>query len=246
MKIQELESPIIAAHRGLSSLFPENTLPAFEAALNLGCQMIELDVGVTKDNVFVIFHDETLERTTAGSGRISEKEYKEICGLDAASKISNGKIRSKIPLLSDVLDLVKDRCALNIEIKGEVYKKGEDSGSHEAFIVEQVIERQMKDQIIFSSFNHEILKRLRRLSKELNLGILTSGEPRPPVSLTKELNAFSWHPGHVNLSRKKIEKYKDLTGKKIIPYTVNNPKKAAKLLNAGVDGFFTDYPQNFI
>jgi len=247
MKLCELKEPVFAAHRGLSSLFPENTMPAFIAALNMGCAMIELDVGVTKDNEVVVIHDDTLDRTTSGSGKISEKFFSEIYfGPDTGSRLSSGKIYSKIPRLEEVLNLVKGRAVLNIEIKSEVYKKGDDKKSPEALILELVEKKEMIDQVVFSSFNHKILVRLRNLSESANLGILTSGEPRPPVALTRSLNAYSWHPGHVNLSKKHIRFYKRHTGRKVIPYTVNKSKKASRLLKSGVSGFFTDYPQKFI
>jgi glycerophosphoryl diester phosphodiesterase len=247
MKLLELKEPVFAAHRGLSSLFPENTMPAFIAALNLGCSMIELDVGITKDNEIVVIHDDTLDRTTTGRGKISDNFYSDIFyKADAGKILSSGKISAKVPRLEEVLNLVKDRAVLNIEIKSEVYKKGDDKKSSEAMILWLVEKKNMIDQVIFSSFNHKILLRLRELSKTANLGILTSGEPRPPVGLTRKLNAFSWHPGHVNLSKKHIRYYKRHTGKKVIPYTVNKPKKASKLIKSGVSGFFTDCPQKFI
>ncbi|MCB9481185.1 MAG: hypothetical protein H6681_02300 [Desulfobacteraceae bacterium] len=247
MKLCQLKEPVFAAHRGLSSLFPENTMPAFIAALNLGCTMIELDVGVTKDNEVVVIHDDSLDRTTTGRGKICDNFYSDIFfRADSGVVLSSGKISAKVPRLEDVLNLVKNRAVLNIEIKSEVYKKGEDKKSLEAMIVELVEKKDMIDQVIFSSFNHKILLRIRNISKTANIGILTSGEPRPPVGLTRSLNAFSWHPGHVNLSKKHIRYYKRHTGKKVIPYTVNKPKKAAKLIKSGVSGFFTDYPQKFI
>ncbi|MGE4520505.1 MAG: glycerophosphodiester phosphodiesterase [Desulfobacteraceae bacterium] len=247
MKLCQLKEPVIAAHRGLSSLFPENTMPAFMAALNMGCSMIELDVGLTRDNEVVVIHDDTLDRTTSGRGKISEKFFSEIYfEADAGTFLSSGKISSKIPRLEDVLNLVKGRAVLNIEIKSEVYKKGDDRKSSEAVILELVEKKEMLDQVIFSSFNHKILVRLRNLSETVNIGILTSGEPRPPVALSRNLNAYSWHPGHVNLSKKHIRYYKKHAGGKVIPYTVNKSKKASKLLKSGVSGFFTDYPQKFI
>jgi glycerophosphoryl diester phosphodiesterase len=247
MKLSELKEPVIAAHRGLSSLFPENTMPAFIGALNLGCLMIELDVGISKDGEAVVIHDDILDRTTTLRGKVSEKFFSEIYfEADAGLPLSSGKMSAKIPRLEDVLDLVKGKAVLNIEIKSEVYKKGSDSGSAEAGILDLVNKKEMIDQVIFSSFNHNILVRLRSLSKSANIGILTSGEPRPPVGLTRSLNAYSWHPGHLNLSKKHIKYYKKHTGRKVIPYTVNKSKKASKLLKSGVNGFFTDYPQKFI
>lgn len=246
MKITDLQFPFAAAHRGVSSLFPENTMPAFLCAVNLGCQMIEFDVGVTKDNKLVIMHDETIDRTTNGTGKICNLTYSEILSYDAGLKLSKGKISTKVPLLEDVLTLVKNRICLNIEIKSEVYKSGIDEDSAEAAILDMVKSKNMVDQIIFSSFNHKILVRLRRLSEDVHIGILTSGEPRPPIGLANEINAFSWHPDQVNLMKRHIKKFKKGTGKKIIPYTVNKFKKAKKLVEHGIDGFFTDYPQKFV
>ncbi|MDY0131113.1 MAG: glycerophosphodiester phosphodiesterase family protein [Desulforegulaceae bacterium] len=247
MKLSDLKEPVIAAHRGLSSLFPENTMPAFIAALNLGCVMIELDVGTTKDGEAVVIHDATLERTTSGLGRVSEKFFSDIFfKADAGIRLSSGKISTKVPRLEEVLNLVKKRAVLNIEIKSEVYIKGDDRKSSEAMILELVKQKGMMEQVVFSSFNHKILLRLRNLSQAANLGILTSGEPRPPIGLTRNLNAYSWHPDQRNLSAKHIKDYKKHTNKKVIPYTVNKSKRASRLIKAGVSGFFTDYPQKFI
>jgi glycerophosphoryl diester phosphodiesterase len=246
MNIHDLKIPVIAAHRGVSSLFPENTMPAFIAALNLGCEMIELDISVTKDKEFVVIHDETLERTTSGTGKISDRFFAEIYGFDAGFKLTEKKISAKVPLLSEVLDLVKNRAVLNVEVKSEVYSKSNAEDSAEKLLLEMIEKREMTDQVILSSFNHKILQRLRKISDEVNLGILTSGEPRPPIALTRKLDAFSWHPTHINLSKKIIKYYKKHTGKKIIPYTVNKSKKASSLIKTGIDGFFTDYPQKFL
>lgn len=246
MRFSDLKNPVVTAHRGISSIYPENTMPAFEAAIDLGCQMLELDVSLTSDDEFVVIHDETIDRTTNGKGLIADIPYRDICSFDAGLKLSKGKISTKIPLLKDVLKLVKNKAILNIEVKSEVYKSGRDEISHEAALIKLISQEEMIDQIIFSSFNHKILKRLRRLSKDVKLGILTKKSTFPPITLTNKLDAFSWHPGHFHLTKKKIKLFKKYTGKKIIPYTINSRKKAFKLLRNGVDGFFTDYPQKFI
>jgi glycerophosphoryl diester phosphodiesterase len=123
MNINDLDFPVAIAHRGVSSILPENTIPAFEAALNIGCKMIELDVGITKDGDFAVIHDATLERTTNGFGRVSDTTSLVIKKLNAADKFGKEKLFTKVPMLEDVLGLVKERVFLNIEVKSEVFKK---------------------------------------------------------------------------------------------------------------------------
>jgi len=236
----------VIAHRGVSSLFPENTMPAFMAAINIGCQMIELDVSLTKDGRVVVIHDDTLERTTSGGGRICDTIFDDISGLDAGLKMSDGKIGTHIPLLEDVLKLAKGRIAVNIEIKSEVDKKKWNGKSAEEHILKLVLENEMGKNVIFSSFSTNILRVLRSFSKDIYIGILTYGDPRPPVQYSKELDVFSWHPEGVNLTKKHIAYYKKRTGRKVIPYTLNKKRKIKRLLHAGIDGYFTDFPQNYI
>lgn len=246
MNIKDLDLPVAIAHRGVSSLFPENTIPAFEAAINMGCKMVEFDVGVTKDRAFAIIHDSTLERTTNGSGKICNITSMELNKLNAADKFEKGGLFTKVPILDDILGIFKNRVFLNIEVKSEVFKTGLDETSHEADLLRVVKENKMIHQVLFSSFNYKTLLRLRRLDENISLGILTSGYKRPPISMTRELNAFSWNPDYSNLSEKSIKHYKKETGKKVIPYTINCSKKANRLIKAGIDGFFTDCPQKFI
>ncbi len=245
MNIQDIKRPLIIAHRGVSSLFPENTMPAFISALEIGCKMIEFDVGISGDNKFIVIHDDTLDRTTTGSGKVNETSYDEIYELDAGLKLSNGKISAKIPLLSDVLDFAYNKIFLNIEIKSEVYQGNRKNNFPEHEIAELVEKKGMTNQVIFSSFNFRLLSRLRDFSEKLHIGILTSTDEKPPIDFAKEINAFSWNPSSFNLNRKQIHNFKTKTGKFVFPYTVNKSKTATNLIKSGADGFFTDYPQKF-
>ncbi len=113
-----LASKGICAHRGANKTHPENTLAAFNEAIRLGAHMIEFDVQLTKDNKLVIMHDETVDRTTNGSGRVSELTFEEIRKLDAGSWKSDFFAGEKVPTLQEVLNIMPDSIWLNIHLKG--------------------------------------------------------------------------------------------------------------------------------
>ncbi len=108
---------LIIAHRGASGEFPENTLPAFAAAIEAGAQMCELDVQLTRDGAAVVIHDETVDRTTNGTGAVAAMSLAEIRRLDAGVKFGARFAGTRIPTLEEVLTLVRGRCALNVELK---------------------------------------------------------------------------------------------------------------------------------
>jgi len=108
---------IVIAHRGFSGGAPENTISAFKKAIEVGSDMIELDVRFSKDGEIVVIHDETLERTTTGKGRVIEKTISELKQLDAGSKFHSSFSGEKIPTLRDVLQLAHRQIPVNIELK---------------------------------------------------------------------------------------------------------------------------------
>lgn len=152
------------AHRGYPIKHPENTLSGFRAAIELGFTHIELDVHLTKDNVPVVIHDPTLNRTTNGTGAVKDLTLKELMSLDAG----NGEF---IPTLEEVLLLVKDRMLVDIELKqmGDYY-----SGLEEA-VLEVINKVEMRDQVFLTSFDHYSLERVRALDSEIALGPVIYG-----------------------------------------------------------------------
>ncbi|UZR97754.1 glycerophosphodiester phosphodiesterase [Chondrinema litorale] len=116
---QQLPSTGLCAHRGAMDTHPENTIPAFKAAIEAGAQMIEFDVWLTKDNKMVIIHDETVDRTTNGTGEVSSLTFEEIRKLDAGSWKLEEFSGVQIPTLEEVLDIMPYNVWLNIHIKQE-------------------------------------------------------------------------------------------------------------------------------
>jgi len=118
-QLEMLPSRGVCAHRGANSTHPENTISAFKEAIRLGAQMIEFDVQLTKDNILIIMHDDTVDRTTNGHGLVSKLTFEEITKLDAGSWKSRKYLGEKIPTLQDVLQIMPNNIWLNIHLKGD-------------------------------------------------------------------------------------------------------------------------------
>ncbi len=127
--------PLVVAHRGASGIAPENTLPAIDKALLAGADFIEIDVQLTRDRQVVLMHDETVDRTTNGKGKIGEMTADQVAGLDAGSWFGAEFTGTKVPLLEEVVAHIGGRTGLLIEIKK---KKGFNEG-----IEEEVIRRSL-------------------------------------------------------------------------------------------------------
>lgn len=160
----------IWAHRGCSQRYPENTITAFEKAAKLdGLTGIELDIQMTKDNEIVVIHDERVDRTTSGTGYVRDFTYSQIRQLD----IENGNSqKEKIPSVIEVLDLLKEDMKtgllLNIELKNSIiaYEGMEDK------ILSMIAERNLQEQVVYSSFYTKSLKRIRDLEAKAAIGVL--------------------------------------------------------------------------
>ena len=111
------ERPRVIAHRGFSGVAPENTLAAFRRAIEIGADMIEVDVALTGDGHVVCLHDETLDRTTDGQGLLAAATFEEVRRLDAGSWFAPELAGEKVPTLAEVLDLARGRILVNVEIK---------------------------------------------------------------------------------------------------------------------------------
>ena len=120
--IKNIKTPWVIGHRGYPAKYPENTLAAFEAAIEAGAIMIELDVMLSRDRKVVVIHDATLDRTTNGKGNVADFTLAELKQLDAGSWLDAQFADQQIPELSEVLDLINSRAYVNIEIKSNAYE----------------------------------------------------------------------------------------------------------------------------
>lgn len=217
-------------HRGAMGYEPENTLRSFKKGLELGVDMVELDVYALKTGELVVIHDDKVDRTTDGHGYVMDKTFEEIKSLDAGDG-------EKIPTLQEVLELVDKKVQVNIELKGE------GTAQPVAKVIDQYIKDKgwSGDHFIVSSFDHYELKEFNSLKPEIRIGALITGIPIGYCDYAEKVNAYS-----VNLNLEFInQKFVDDAhgrGLKVFVYTVNDKDDINRMKDLGVDGLFSNFP----
>lgn len=233
-----MKQPLIIAHRGASAYAPENTMTAFEKALQMGAGGIELDVQLSSDGQLVVIHDEKLDRTSDGRGWVKDRTLEELKALDFGSWSSAGFAGEKIPLLEEVMDLLKQQdILLNIEIKtGIVPYPGIEQKTADI-----ILKYNMQDRVIVSSFNHYSLVEIRRLQPEIKTGVLYMAGIYEPWKYAAGVGACAIHPLFYNVQAQIMEGCKE-NGISVNTFTVDQPEMIRKVALAGVDGIITNVP----
>lgn len=219
----------IIAHRGASGEYPENTLLAFAQALAQGADAIELDVFAVEGELIVI-HDAKLERTTNGKGSIYQYTLAELASIDAGRG-------QAIPSLWQVLQLIQNKCWLNIELKGantlQPLLRLLDRAENELGFDLQTL--------LVSSFNHPLLNALKAARPAIRTGALTASLPLHYAAFAAELKAEAVHCDAGFIDEQMIKDAK-VRGLKVYVYTVDSKDELAQMQQLGVDGIFTNYP----
>ena len=245
LKKMSFSSPWIIAHRGFKKKYPENTLIAFQAAMDAGVPMIELDVTLSRDRKLVVIHDATLERTTKGYGSVHDHTLVELKQLDAGSWFHSDFAEERLPELGEVLDLVDGRVIINIEIKSNAYEPHHPADAIEKQVVDLVKQTKALDAVLISSFKADILMQVSEIADKPALALISS-DPADgqTIKLCQDLNAFSWHPDHRILTESQVEKM-HAAGLKVFPYTVDSMEVYLKMTAMNVDGVITNDPASF-
>jgi glycerophosphoryl diester phosphodiesterase len=224
------------AHRGYSAVAPENTLPAFAAAVRGGATIVEFDVRTTADGVPVVIHDRTLERTTTGAGPVWEAGFDEVRALDAGAWFSTAYAGVQVPSLAETIDLLAPAGAeLLLEIKPPATLEQVKA------IVEQVAERDLVARTIVQSFDPEVLRLAAVVVPEARRGLLRLRlEPDTP-ELVAELGVLFCNPSVADvLGEPATIATLIAAGVEIMPWTANDPGQWPSLAAAGVAGLITD------
>jgi glycerophosphoryl diester phosphodiesterase len=178
---------ICMAHRGWSGKAPENTMSAIMLAINEpAVKAIEIDVQLSKDGVPVVIHDYTLDRTTNGTGYVKDHTFDELLKLDAGSWFGKTFAGAKIPTLEEVLLAARGKCSVNIELKaagGQIYPDIERK------VVVLIDQLQMQSEVYVTSFNHELVKRVRQINSSIKTGLIIDGRPTLIREQLKETGA---------------------------------------------------------
>jgi len=233
---------LVIAHRGYRAKYPENTLVAFQAAIDAGADMIELDVLLSKDRSMVVIHDESLDRTTNGQGLVGDYTLSELKELDAGSWFDPCFTGERLPTLEEVLDLVKGKVFINIEIKRSAYEPQHPPDAVEKKIVELVRRKNFEESVLISSFEWRVLERLAATEQAPAIALL-SGDPDEgnPLEACRKLGAFSWHPSSFELKEEHVRNMHE-AGIQVFPYHVYTSEDIGRMLEMDVDGLIVDDP----
>lgn len=233
----------VIAHRGFSSRAPENTVAAIERAIESGAPMVEIDVTMTADDRVILLHDETLDRTTTGTGPPTDLNLEAIRLLDAGSWFSEEFAGEPVPTLDEVLDTVDGRILLNIEIKSEAVQHGVV-----AKVADLVADHGMIDQVVVSSFSPEALIRMGSanpaivtvtlFNKDLHTGV-------DPLEIVLEAGSRGFNISSKRVTVEMVERC-HAHGIPVAVYTVNDESEMFRLMAMGVDAVFTDHPDRMI
>ena len=183
--------PLSVAHRGHSIAYPENTLEAYRKAIELGVEMIECDVNITRDGKLVMMHDPTLDRTTTGSGNVSASTWEEIQRLDAGGKFKPEFAGIRIPSAEETLLLYKEAGIFScIEVKGA---NADESDRIALGLVELFVKHNMLDTAFLSSYHHDCLRLARAKCPEILLAPERLPDDAPPdaAEAVRQAKSFS-------------------------------------------------------
>lgn len=235
-----LKLPQIIGHRGCAGYAPENTLEGIHTAADMGVEWVELDVKLTKDQVPIIFHDDTLERTTNGSGKVADFTLDDLRQLEAGSWFGESFSGLKIPTLEEALEVLIDRnLGLNLEIKP---CPGREAETAEAAL--DILSHVWDDHsnLLVSSFQHGCLEVALDMAPDWARGFLMPEEwPDNWAELAEYLQASTIHVNGNTSEHDQIASALQL-GKPLLAFTINDPDKARELQSWGVSGFFSDEP----
>lgn len=225
-------------HRGFSGKYPENTMLAFEKAIEAGADGMEFDVQLTKDGEMVIIHDETIDRTSNGKGRVCDYTYEELLEFDFSYKFKNQFKNVKIPLLKEYFELVKDTNLIsNIELKNSVY----DYEGIEQKVYDLIMKYNLNNKVIISSFNHESIIRMKEIDPTIKCGFLADCWILNPDEYTKRHNVEAFHPVGYYLNKEKVDKLHN-AGIEVNVWLGKAPMDYKELIDMGIDVLMSDYP----
>ncbi len=233
-EINPFSHPTITCHRGYSSIAPENTLPAFQAAIDFRADYVELDVQMTSDGVIMVSHDQSLKRCTGIDKQICDMTYEEVRKLDAGSFFSSKYAGTKIPTLQEVIDLCKGKIKMNIEIKDS-----EESPNLEAETARLIRENDITDEVCVTALNYNSLEKIKEADPEIRTGyILAIG-----IGNYYELPAADFFSVETTFITTDMVSSIHLLGKTVSAWTVDREYDASTLCNKRVDDLITGDPE---
>ncbi|MHA1711389.1 MAG: glycerophosphodiester phosphodiesterase [Candidatus Freyarchaeota archaeon] len=216
---------LVIAHRGASGYEPENTLRSIRRALEMGADLVEVDVRMSRDGEIVVIHDARVDRTTNGAGYVRDMTLQQLKRLDAG-------LGERIPTLEEVIHVIKGKVQLVIEIKVP--------GIEEA-VLRAVRKDNVEDAVLITSFHHPVVKQVKVLGANVKTGVIFASRPIQPVRLVIDANADALFPKHLFVDMQMVEEAHE-HGLMVCPWTVDDPQEIRPLIEANVDGIVTNKP----
>lgn len=218
------------AHRGAKAYEPENTLQAFQKALDLNSDGIELDVHLSSDGHIIVIHDETIDKMTNAKGHVNSFSLSELKSFRIADQ-------HQIPTLKEVFDLVDKKCFINIELKNT------DALIKVVSLIDEYVfdKKWSYEQFIVSSFDWSALQQVQNLNSKIPIGVLTETDLHLAVAFAETIKAKAIHPYYHLLNAENVKEMQE-KGFLVLPWTVNINEDIQKIKNYKVDGIISDFP----
>ena len=236
--------PPVIGHRGACAYAPENTMASFIKAAQLGLKWVEFDVMLTADNELVIFHDEFLDRTSNGNGKIADHISSYLFSLDAGQWFSPKYSGERIPRLQTVIEFLENM-NMNANVELKVFPGQEETLAKYVLSEMQTYLTKKNDSFLFSSFSTDTLRELRKYSESCHIGILLDERKQGWQRESKKLDAIAVHVNCDILTKELVSEIKSMD-KILLCYTVNHPQQAKQLFTMGVDAVFSDAPDKIM
>ncbi len=234
----------VIAHRGMSTLAPENTLSALKLCKEHGISWVEFDVSSLGDGTLVVVHDDTLDRCSNKSGSLSDITVADLADIDVGFWFSDSYQGEKLPTLKEVIALLNE---YNINANVEIKADNLDKATCESFLKKITEEISLlKSDVIVSSFNHLLLKEFKKLNPDIATACLFTKDNLWDdwKAILQCCDASYIHPEEPGLTKKQVQSFVN-AGFKVNVWTVNSLSRANELLNWGVEGICTDIAQDF-
>lgn len=230
------------AHRGATGYAPENTNAAFDLAVEMNADYIEIDVQRSKDGELILIHDTTVNRTTDGTGKVGDLTLEQLRNLDAGSWKGDQYAGEQIPTFDEILDRYYGEIGILIELKApELYPGIEEQIAEE--LIERNLDKLQNENIIIQSFNFNSMKKMNQLLPNVPIGIITSNRGDTTAEALQEFSTYAdwFNPNYGIVTEELVNQVHDLD-MQIGPWTVRSQEAADFLFEMDVDAIISDYP----
>ena len=229
---------LIIAHRGASSYAPENTIAAFDLALQMGARHLELDVHLSRDDHLVVIHDDTVDRTTNGTGSVASQTLVALQALDAGAWFGDAFVGARLPTLGEVLTRYHGRAHLHIELKG-----------HTAHLPQQTVDlvraHGMEQQVTCTSFQYTHLQTLRAYAPEFPTGWLVGEISEAVIAQAHALGCAQLCPRAALVTPDLVQRL-HAEGFRVRAWGVGNTALMGQVVAAGADGMTVNFPDKLL